>query len=302
MTSSGSSASRPTREGSPALPSIVPFRDGGGERWFLVTDPDGPYRIVDSGGVRTDRDDGALGALALLGALAGGVWAAVQASGWLFAVVLFLLGAVGGFLGGCVASLPVVAVGRARQRADDRRVGRTPSLRVAATDRRAWDLCRVATDISRVGAWTDRTVDPDRRVPAIVWAAVRRALVVDQQYADARRALAHENLRELAEDTIARAEREYESLELVQQNLRQVLETARGIDRRRVELTREQEIARERMLEERELRARLTGSYGAATDAGVSDAQADSAAGLATQAEVVADLLADSDRMLRDLT
>jgi DNA-binding MarR family transcriptional regulator len=49
----------------------------------------------------------------------------------------------------------------------------------------------------RHDSWTDQTVDPQRRAPAILWAAVGRSLAVERQYLDAQRALGHESLHDL---------------------------------------------------------------------------------------------------------
>lgn len=105
----------------------------------------------------------------------------------------------------------------------------------------------------------------------------------------------------MATETIAKVERERESLNSVESNLKKVLESAESIDRQRIQIAREQEIARQRMLEERELRKRLSEHLGSIADPIKSDTQADVSAGLAAEAEVVASLLAESDRMLRDM-
>ena len=60
--------------------------------------------------------------------------------------------------------------------------------------------------------------------------------------------------------TLARVERERESLDEVEVNLRKVLATALEIDRERARLAQE----RQKWAEERELRSRMAGSYGSA--------------------------------------
>jgi hypothetical protein len=99
-------------------------------------------------------------------------------------------------------------------------------------------------------------------------------------------------------------ERERESLDAIELNLRRVLATAQDIDRQRERRARE----REKRAEERELRARMAGSFGSAVETSgstgsptESDQHADVSAGMAAEAEAIAELLAASDALLHDL-
>jgi hypothetical protein len=69
-----------------------------------------------------------------------------------------------------------------------------------------------------------------------------------------------------------------------------------GIDQQRVQIAAEKKLAEQRRREEQELRRRLAG-YDAVAAPQASDTQADRSAGLAAETEVIADLLAESDRM-----
>jgi len=76
-----------------------------------------------------------------------------------------------------------------------------------------------------------------------------------------------------------------------------VLATAQDIDRQRERRARE----RQKRAEERELRTRMAGSFGSAVEPTESDQHADTSAGMAAEAEAIAELLAASDVLLHDL-
>ncbi|HSU08536.1 MAG TPA: hypothetical protein VLK57_04980 [Pseudonocardia sp.] len=156
--------------------------------------------------------------------------------------------------------------------------------------------------IGRVHSWREGKVDSERRVASIVWSAVQRVVESDREYPDAVRALNHPNLRELAEGKIRRIEQERESLEIVEGNLRKVLDAARSIDAARARAAREREIAKLRLAEERELRDRLTADERRLlADSDSLNQQADKSACLVAETEAIAGWLAESDRMLRDI-
>ena len=173
-----------------------------------------------------------------------------------------------------------------------------PRLRVQPSEERAWQLCETAAALAETSSWTDRTVDPARRAPAILWAAVGRSLKVERQYLDVQRALTHESLQDLGRETLARVERERESLDAVEVNLGTVLATARDIDRRRAELEQERAASGPRSAS---CAAGWPAATARSTGAADSDRQADLAAGLAAETEAIAGLLADSDALLQDL-
>jgi hypothetical protein len=125
-------------------------------------------------------------------------------------------------------------------------------------------------------------------------------LTVDRQYVDARRALEHASLVDLAQETLVKVARERESLDAVEANLQKVLRTATDIDRRRVQVEHEKKLAQERKREEQELRGRLSDGRSSISELHVSDSEADRSAGVAVEAEIISQLLVESDRMLRE--
>jgi hypothetical protein len=64
-------------------------------------------------------------------------------------------------------------------------------------------LCETVAGLAATNSWTDQTVDPQRRAPAILWKAVVRTLAVERQHLDAQIALGHEFLQTWAK-TLAR--------------------------------------------------------------------------------------------------
>ena len=199
---------------------------------YVVCDPTGAYTVdIDTGKVTVGRHPLIRSLFGIAGGLTGGVWLALSASPWGWAIPLFVVGAVCGFIAGALVSLPLVGASWAIQFLADLRHGRPRSIKgIDDTSSQAWRLCDLAWRIGRVGSWRDRTVDPERRVASIVWSAVERSLAAESQHADAVRALDHPNLKTLAESMLARIEQERRSLSAVESNLQKVLDTARGID------------------------------------------------------------------------
>jgi hypothetical protein len=124
-------------------------------------------------------------------------------------------------------------------------------------------------------------------------------MALDRQYADATEAIKHPSLEELAKVTLSKIDRERQSLNAIEANLNKVLTAAIGIDQQRVQIAAEKKLAEQRRREEQELSGRLAG-YDTIAAPQVSDTQADRSAGLAAETEVIADLLADSDRIIRE--
>jgi hypothetical protein len=278
------------------MPSLT--RVGGhgpGVGSFELTDPAARVPRGDGRAVSRRIGRAVVGLIPVATVIGCGLWAASTASTLLTGLLLLLLG---GAVGALVAGMLAVALSnlpgpRTLRRSDDRRT----RLLVRPPDERAWRLCEIGSALAESAAWADRTVDPSRRVPAILFSAVGRSLVVDRQYQDAQRALAHESLADLARDTLAGVAEERAALDAVEENLRAVLATATGIDMRRERLAQERRAAQE----ERALRARLTGRTAAVSDPIESQLQADSSAGLAAEAAAVSQLLAESDALLHDL-
>jgi hypothetical protein len=128
------------------------------------------------------------------------------------AVVVVALGVMLGLIVGTNVGAVVDRMVDRRRDAEDRAKSRTGGYVVTRADERAWALCELADDTARTGSWDDFTVDADRKIPELLFAAVQRALATDESYNDAAKALQHESLRELAEQPSRRfAGREWTS-------------------------------------------------------------------------------------------
>lgn len=180
--------------------------------------------------------------------------------------------------------------------------------RVTPRNTLAWQMCEMVHDLVKCRSWVDRTVDPQRRIPVLLWAAVRRSLEVEEQRNAVARARSHPDLAELVREASARTARERAALHTVVKNLRAIRDAARQVDHTRDERVRqqraareeqleEQRIVREKQLEEQQLRSALVGTS-ASVAPELSEHRADAAAGLAAEAETIAALLADTDRLL----
>jgi hypothetical protein len=296
---SARSGSLGDRHASPGMETV-----GRNGNTYSVCDPAGPYSIDPTTGHVADKRHVSISALvAVAFAPVGGIWAAVAyAAGWQWVPVYFVLGALGGLFLGAIASIPFVGAFWVYDSVANRRHGRRGSLHIDDVGSRAWRLCDIAWQIGRVHSWREGKVDSERRVASIVWSAVQRVVESDREYPDAVRALNHPNLRELAEGKIRRIEQERESLEIVEGNLRKVLDAARSIDAARARAAREREIAKLRLAEEWELRNRLTADERRLlADSDSLNQEADKSAGLVAETEAIAGWLAESDRMLRDI-
>jgi hypothetical protein len=169
--------------------------------------------------------------------------------------------------------------------------------RVSPRNDQAWQMCETVYDLVQCRSWVDRTVDPQRRIPLLLWSAVRRSLEVEKQQDAVSRARSHPSLDDLAQEAAAKIERERAALSTVARNLRAIRDAARKVDRTRDERVQQQRAAREKQQEERQLRSVLLGTSTSASPEH-SESRADAAAGLAAEAETVAALLADTDRIL----
>jgi hypothetical protein len=276
------------------MPSLARFRrwvDDAG--WYVLVDPAGRYPAIGRAERTLDFGPAIRTVVFLICILGCGAWAARDVANVPEALLYFLLGgSVGALAGAAVAALATGLPHTWHRSTDD-----GPRLRVRPSEERAWRLCETVAALAETSSWADRTVDPKRRAPAILWSAVGRSLEVERQYLDAQRALDHESLQALGRETLARVERERESLDEVEVNLRKVLAAALEIDRERARLALE----RQKWAEERELRGRMAGSYGSAVGRAESDWQADLSAGLAAEAAAIAELLAASDALLHEL-
>lgn len=280
----------------PTMPSVARFRKVYSEDgFFLICDPGGDYRIVADGKVTRDRRDVAERVWALVTALICAIWAATNATslGEIFA--FFIGGAMGGLILGCMIGVCITEIAGVMHRESDQ----SNSRKITTDSHQAWRLCLTVAKLAQVKSWADGTVDPTGRAPSILWSAVGRSMALDCQYVDATKALKHTSLETLAKETLSKIDRERQSLNAIEANLNKVLTTAIGIDEQRVQIAAEKKLAEQRRREEQELRRRLAG-YDTVAAPQVSDTQADRSAGLAAETEVIADLLAESDRMLRE--
>ncbi len=282
------------RTGAASMPSLARFQRRAGDRgWYVVADPAGRYPAQGRAELTIDFGPAMQGIAYLVSIVGCGLWAARGAASIPEALLWFLLGGcVGAVIGGALATL-ATGLPHTWHRSSDNE----PRLRVLPTDRRAWRLCETVAGLADTSSWTDRTVDPARRAPAILWSAAGRSLAVERQSLDAERALDHESLQDLGRQTLARVERERESLDVVERNLRAVLAAALDIDQQRARRVREQQ----KRAEERELRSRMAGGIGPVVGPIESDPHADAAAGLAAEAAAIAELLAASDALLDEL-
>lgn len=281
------------------MPSVALLRRQHEDRgWFVVVDPAACWRIRTDGHVSTDglnkRTIFVVIAISVSFCTVLGLSTSIDSSHPRLSVSAVL----GLALGGITVMVANAALDQRRHMACTR-AGIPLSWNVGPGDGRARRLCEIAAQISQCQAWRNGTVDAGRQVPAILWSAVGRALTLEQRRRDAERALRHDSLRELAQHTLLTTKRELGSLGLVEDNLNRVLVIAWSLSERPAQLARDAEARRRRKAEEQELRARLSYSF-IADPVQESDEQADRSAGLLAEVTVVSELLAASDRMLRN--
>lgn len=308
MSSTSSAGRRPVwahtgaRRSATGLPSVARFTGSdGASEWFVAIDPEADHTILADGTIGTRPRNLPRGPAALLVA----AFATVCGIAWTIypgdaTPGAFLAGAVSGLLLGGLLLLVVNVLLDLASRSTNTKAGVRVSSTVRPGHRRAWRLCEIAVAIANRPVWQDGTVDAERQVPAILWAAVDRAIVVEDRRCDAQRALEHESLGQLAREHLSSIDEESRALDAVEDNLNRVLGTATNIQQRREQIARESEVERRRLAEERELRRRLSGA--SIGDGRMeTDRQADRSAGLAAEASAVDELLADAERMLRDI-
>lgn len=212
---------------------------------------------------------------------------------WLPAVLAAVITAV---VGGGISAVPVFGLAGYLDTSRERRRAQVVA-RVTRKNELGWQLCETVQGVVACRSWADRTVDPQRRIPVLLWTAVQRSIEVETQRDAVYRARSHPSLDDLARAAAAKATREHAALASVALNLRTIRDAAEHVDRTRSQRAQQQRTARDKQLEERQLRSTLLGTVtSAAPDH--SDNRADAAAGLAAQAETIAALLADTDRLL----
>ena len=253
----------------PALPTLGRSRarsDNGG--YYLLCQP-GRLAITIAGGSSSGFTK-ALTAVAVLIPVVFFIAVLVQSPGhdamsWFAAVFAALIVA-------CLCVVAALPLMKLVEYLDKGRERRRPAAfaRVTRKDELAWQMCETVHELATCRSWVDRTVDPQRRIPVLLWAAVRRSVEVETQRA---------------------------ALVSVAENLRAIRDAASQVDRTRNQRVRQQQAARDEQLEERQLRSALLGTSTSAAPEH-SENRADAAAGLAAEAETIAVLLADTDRLL----
>lgn len=223
-----------------------------------------------------------------------------SAGGW---VVAAIAAVIGGLL---AAFFAVLAVGMVLKlifallkSVDERRALSRPELfaRVTPQNRQAWRLCEAVHGLVGCRSWKDKTVDPQRSAASMLWSAVQRSLLLEEEQAAVERARAHPSLDQLAHDAADKVDRERDALATVTGNLEAILAAASEIDRTRTVREQQQRHDREYQQEEQELLATLLDAS-TSVDADRSEQRADVSSGLAAEAEVIAELFAKTDRIL----
>jgi hypothetical protein len=278
----------------------IPVEQLGTSEWYIVTNPLKRYVVTPRGDVRKQISSRAASIAGILTIIAGPLAGILTMTSspdldWTPRQIVFYAVGYTGFVGlsAWLTLRLVAAYQTGRDRAD-------AYLRVDPHNALAWRLCRVTESVIRTAAWRDGTVDPNRQVAIISWSAIGRSLMAAQRLDDARRAIAHSSLAGLAKEALAKLEEEMDALEQIYLNLGRVLLAAKSVDEQRIlsEQRRKDRIAQRR--EEAELRQKLTGST-QALDAYVSFEDADRSAGVAAETNAIAQLLADSEELLRDV-
>jgi hypothetical protein len=277
-----------------AIPSLVKFpRYRPESGWYLAVDPSGRYSIrEDDGAVLGDHGEipALLIGLTSVFACAAGVSSCAWSIEWV--IPFFVLGGFGGVIIGFLLATAVMAVAGCEP---------TPAVdvhRVESTDTLGWRLCELVARLGRAESWIEATIDQQRLAPSILWTALGRALIVDRQYSQFRIALHHGSLPGATRETLMTMACERRSLAAVEAYLRQVLDTAIGIDQRRARMQHDRQLLRARHRQQGALRGQLFDVSAAMSAAGDSDRAADAAAGLAAEVDVVAGWLTDADAML----
>ncbi|GAA1272799.1 hypothetical protein GCM10009609_39870 [Pseudonocardia aurantiaca] len=289
--------------GSKAELSLVRFRNSNAsEEWYIVANPLGRYVITSRGDIRGQISKAArIGAAssAITAGLLVATWSAATApsTGWVIARFI-----VGGAIGlasvWCLATLILwlsSAISAAHAINRDRC---EVYVRVTPDDTRGWRLCQIAEAINDVAAWRDGTVDPGRRVSLILWSAIRRTVSVAERLDDAKRASAYPSLSGVAHEALRTIGLENDALDQVHLNLGRILLAAQSVDQqqRDIEGSLKARIHQER--EEELLRRRLSGGP-STLDLHDSREEADRSAGAAAESQAIAQLLAESEQILR---
>jgi hypothetical protein len=85
---------------------------------------------------------------------------------------------VGGFAGGVLLTGVPAAIYNERTMRENQRCrgGAVPYRTVQGSDLQAVRLCELADDVAATVSWREEVIDPDRKMPTALWAAVERAV------------------------------------------------------------------------------------------------------------------------------
>jgi hypothetical protein len=209
------------------LPNLLKLQDG-----YRVYDPDEltPGAVLKSTGEIEKDSTAPQAGLVLAASLAGATGLPfLVGSGEFWPIVGSI---VGGFIGGALLAGVPVAIFNERTAPDYRRRhgGAVPYRAVPRSDVQAVRLCELADDVAATVSWREEVIDPDRNMPATLWAAVERAarfsrLETRLQESDAR-GVAESVSEPLRRDVAAlRAE-----LGRIEANLSEIFSIAHGLD------------------------------------------------------------------------
>lgn len=228
--------------------------------------------------------DGVIAAIALALAVALGVLALQVVAG---GVLVFLIGAVVGIvLGSSLRQVPWLMGGPPPS--TDGAV-----ITIEARESRAWRLCALVDDIAGTDAWTRGLLDPQGRIPGLLWRAVNASIALDRAEADVAKAKEFASLDDVVEGKAAELVELASSLDSIDSALVAVHAAGMRIDERRRAL--EDLAAKDQ--EERELRVRLSGQLTDGTQDAIDPSVPES---LRVEVEELDEMLRLGDRALSE--
>jgi hypothetical protein len=222
----------------------------------------------------------------VVGALTTGVVALSGYLNWVTLFWAFVFGSVAGFFAfvlwtrGRAAAAAVRAAGQV--------------IRVEPQSPQAWEMCILADMVASTSAWRRGFVDRDRLLPGLAWRYVTTSLQMEGLQHDVGRASEHQSLAGIVGQKLDELTATSAALDGIRGRLQHVLESAQRLDQREQDRWRQVE----RRREEEELRRRL--SSGSMPVMRQDDDELFAGA-IATEAQVLNELLAESDRIISGL-
>jgi hypothetical protein len=211
------------------LPNLVMLPDG-----YRVYDPGGltPGAMLEAIGEIDDDPTSLRAGLVLAASLAGATGLPfLVGTGEFWLIVVSILG---GFAGGVfLAWVPAAIVDGRTARDRLRRRGGTYRV-VQHRDVRAARLCELTDDVAATVSWREGVIDPERRIPATLWAAVERATRLSRLEAR----LQESEVRGVAEAVSEPLRRDVTTLRAelarIEANLSEIFTIAHGLDAKMV--------------------------------------------------------------------